>query len=230
MPRRNRCVEAGVAYHVTQRGVARQDVFFTHADRRVYEELAAEHIPEARVKVYAYCLMTNHVHWIVVPDEPDSLAVLFRRLHGRYAQYLNARRRRCGHLWQNRYSSCAIERGHLWNALRAGMVASPQEYAWSTAARHLEGPESRGPVDLDWGIWKEAGEAAGWRELIGAGDRLTDVLELRRCTYSGRPFGSDAFVERMEEKFGRHWRNPGRPRKPAKREMGTEPTVQVSAS
>ena len=55
-----------------------------------------------------WCLMTNHVHRLVVPDREDFLSVLFRRVHGRYAQYLNSKRQRIGHLWQNRFFSCAV--------------------------------------------------------------------------------------------------------------------------
>ena len=75
-----------VAYHVTQRGVDRGDVFFFHADRETYLHLVEDQREEAGVRVLGWCLMTNHVHWIVVPEREDSLAVLFRRVHGRYAQ------------------------------------------------------------------------------------------------------------------------------------------------
>ena len=238
MPRRSRCVEPGLAYHVTQRGVDGVDVFRSQSDRRVYQDLAAEELDPARVSVLAYCWMTNHVHWIVVPEMADSLAVLFRRVHGRYAQYFNARRRRRGHLWQNRFFSCAVEGSHLWTALRyvernparAGMVRSPEEYQWSTAARHVVGPEMPGKIALDWTVWEQSGGAAGWRELIAAGETIDQVDRLRRCTYSGGPFGDEAFVSRMEERFDRHWREAGRPRKQPKSETGTEQTALVSVS
>jgi putative transposase len=62
--------------------------------------------------------MTNHIHAVVTPRRGDSLAVLFRRVHGRYAQYLNARMGRSGHLWQARFYSCPLAAGHLDTALR----------------------------------------------------------------------------------------------------------------
>jgi putative transposase len=182
--------------------------------------------------------MTNHVQRVVVPERADSLAILFRRVHGRYAQYLNARRRRSGHLWQNRYFSCAVERGHLWqavryvelNPVRAGMVAQPEHYRWSSAAAHLAGPESaiRGP-SLDWDLWREAGGMAGWRELLGQPVTLNEVVELRRCTYAGKPLGSMEFVAEMESRFGRQWLGRGRPRKAAIPEKGTERSGTISA-
>lgn len=103
MPRKSRCIEPEVAHHVTQRGVDRQDVFFSSGDRSTYLKLIEDNQASCGVRVLAWCLMSNHVHWVVVPEREDSLSILFRRVHGRYAQYLNARRGRTGHLWQNRF-------------------------------------------------------------------------------------------------------------------------------
>ena len=93
--------------------------------------------------------MTNPVHLVVVPEREDSLAVLFRRVHGRYAQYLNARRQRSGHLWQNRFFSCPLSSRHLStalryverNPLRAGLASQPGEYEWSSTRAHPMGQD-----------------------------------------------------------------------------------------
>src|SRR5208283_1984225 len=98
----------GFTYHVTQRGTDRKTVFFTSADRRTYLRLAHQNLANAGVTALGFCLMTNHVHWLVRPQRDDSIAIFFQRLHGRYAQYLNARRQRSGHLWQNRFYSCPV--------------------------------------------------------------------------------------------------------------------------
>jgi putative transposase len=236
MPRTLRVIEPGLPHHVTQRGVDRQPVFFTAADRATYLRLIAENQADARALVMAYCLMNNHVHWIVTPQRADSLAVLFRRVHGRYAQYLNERRGRTGHLWQNRYFCCPLERGHLWTALRyvemnpvrAGLVEDAASYRWSSAPAHGRGPDhAPAVVELDWTIWQEGGGADGWRSMVGGRESLTEVVQLRRCTYSGRPYGSMEFVEQMEGKHSRQWKNLGRPRKPVKAEKGTEQSASV---
>jgi putative transposase len=231
MPRSLRVVEPGLPHHITQRGVDRQAVFFTAADRAVYLNLVAENQRDARVSTLAYCMMTNHVHWIATPEREDSLDVLFRRVHGRYAQYLNARRGRTGHLWQNRYFGCPLASGHLWTALRyvelnpvrAGLVENAASYKWSSAGAHWNGPD-HGPtvVELDWTIWQEGGGVEGWRGMLGGRESLAEVVELRRCTYSGKPYGEAEFVQQLEGKYGRHWLNRGRPRKPPKSEKGTE--------
>jgi putative transposase len=94
MPRNARVVWPGLPYHVTQRGTNGQTVFYSVADRKTYLDLLRANLEDCNVRILAFCLMSNHVHWIIVPGTEDSLARLFRRVHGRYAQYLNARRQR----------------------------------------------------------------------------------------------------------------------------------------
>jgi putative transposase len=205
-------VVAGLAYHITQRGTNRESVFFSHSDRRYYLELISENLSDSGVRVLAYCLMSNHVHLVAVPGAADSLAVLFRRVHGRYAQYLNVRRRRSGHLWQNRYFSCPLGASHLGRALqyvernpvRAGMLARPEEYSWSSAAAHLGGADRSGILDLDF--WRREGGAERWGSLLATPEEMVSLRLLRRCTYAGRPFGDEAFLKEMEQQFQRSWR------------------------
>ena len=88
--------------------------------------------------------MSNHVHLIVVPARHDSLRLALKHTHGRYAAYFNARFASSGHVWQGRFYSCPLDLPHLWAALRytelnpvrAGMVADPAAYHWSSAAAH----------------------------------------------------------------------------------------------
>lgn len=213
MPRKPRCVVPGVAYHITQRGTNGQPVFFLDSDRKAYLRLLAKVHQEAGVRILAWCLMTNHVHLIATPDSEESLAVLLRRVHGRYAQMLNARLDRTGHLWQNRFFSCALDSRHLNRALayvernpvRAGVVERAEEYPWSSARVHL-GLQSDPQELLDLQFWHGFGGAEAWRELLMSREELAVLRLLRRCTYSGRPFGAEEFLLEFETRFGRHWR------------------------
>ena len=108
----------GLPHHITQRGTDRQRVFYTDSDREVYLSLLRISAEQARLRILAYCLMTNHVHLVAVPEEASSMMVALRRAHGRYAAYLNVRRARTGHLWQNRFYSCALDGPHTRVALR----------------------------------------------------------------------------------------------------------------
>ena len=146
MARFPRAVGVGLAHHITQRGINRERVFFTDTDRQTYLNWFAEYAARARLRILACYLMNNHIHLVAVPEEADSLAVALRRAHSRYSLYLNTRRRRTGHLWQNRSSSCALDEAHLGAALRhvernpvrASLVTRPEEYEWPGRAAVAE--------------------------------------------------------------------------------------------
>ena len=221
MPRRARCVLPGVACHITQRGVDRRETFSSDQDRHTYLRLLRENLSDAELRLFGWYLMTNHVHLVAVPGRDDSLAVLLRRVHGRYAQYYNACHGRTGHLWQNRFFACVLSNDHLWKALayvernpvRAWMAPAAGVYRWSSAAAHLTGVDGAGILDMAW--WRREGPAGSWGEVLDGEDG--DVCSaLRRCTHAGRPYGSESFVKAMSERFGRYWVR-GRPKKEASR-------------
>ena len=83
MPRMARLVVPGYPHHITQRGNRRQQTFFCDSDYRAYIDLLAELRNTANVDIWAYCLMPNHVHLILVPHERDSIARLLRTAHSR---------------------------------------------------------------------------------------------------------------------------------------------------
>ena len=233
MSRRSRCVLPGVPCHITQRGVDRRETFSSDSDRLTYLQLLWQNLKEAEVHLLGWCLMPNHVHLVAVPEREDSLAVLLRRVHGRYAQYFNARVGRSGHLWQNRFFACVLSESHLWAALayvdlnpvRAGLVEHAAGYNWSSALAHLSGVDSRGLLDEGW--WRDTCAASGWLERLEADHSASDVL-LRRCTHSGQPFGDESFVRDMAERFDRHWVR-GRPKKQPEPSAGTEENHAVQA-
>jgi len=217
-----RAVLTGVAHHLTQRGVDRQDVFFSDADRAVYLSLAAWASRKFGVRVIAYCLMTNHVHWVVVPETEQSLAKAFGWAHGRYAQHANAARLRSGHLWQNRFFSCALDANHTWaavryverNPVRAGLVERAEQWRWSSAAARLG---LAAPPDwLDLHTWHTRFTAEQWRQVLASPSMAEAELRLRASTYTGRPAGSDDFVTYAETALDRRLKpaKGGRPRKP----------------
>ncbi len=219
MPRIARMVVPDVPYHVTQRGNRREDVFFSDRDRFVYLEFLQKYTQQHGVDVVAYCLMTNHVHLVVVPRTEQALAGALKPLHLRYAQHVNWTQGLTGRLWQGRFFSCGLDVAHLFSAVRyvernpvrAGMVDRAEAYPWSSAAAHC------GLVSAPWladasAIAAEAGDWAAW---LCAEEDETTVTALRRHTSTGRPLGSVTFLERMESLLGRavRPRKAGRPRK-----------------
>lgn len=215
MPRIGRIVIPGLAHHVTQRGVRRMSVFFTDADRLMYLNLLREQADRANLHFVAWCLMPNHVHLIAVPERETSLARGIGEGHRRYTCALNQREGWRGYLFQGRFYSCPLEGAHvvaavryvLRNPVRAGMVAQPWEYEWSSA-RWTVGYTSADPLAERTPLTDEVGD---WKSLLREEPSQGDVL--RRHTRTGRPLGSPAFVRQLEDLTGRvlELRSPGRP-------------------
>ena len=118
MARLARLVVPGLPHHVTQRGNGRARTFFDDDDYALYRDLLAESCRAAGIEVWAWCLMPNHVHLILVPADADGLRRALAATHRRYAGIVHARRKRTGHFWQGRFGSVAMDEAHLAAAVR----------------------------------------------------------------------------------------------------------------
>ena len=112
MARMPRVVVPHYPHHVTQRGNRRQTTFFLEKDYQAYLDLLVENKTKVGVDVWAYCLMPNHVHMVLVQEQPDSLARLFRVAHGEYTRRVNFREEWRGHVWQEMVVSCTVDLFH----------------------------------------------------------------------------------------------------------------------
>ena len=136
MPRIARLVAIGLPHHITQRGNYRQDVFLDDNDRIKYLSWIREYSDKYGLSILSYCLMQNHVHFIVIPEREDSLAKTFNTAHMRYSHYFNKKLKATGHLWQGRFYSCVLDGPHLIvaakyierNPVRARLVNKPWQY------------------------------------------------------------------------------------------------------
>jgi putative transposase len=221
MTRLARVVIEGVAHHVTQRGNRRQPTFFRPEDYQTYLDLMAAACLDHALEVWAWCLMPNHVHLIVVPGASDGLALGIGRAHWRYTRAINFRENWRGYLWQGRFSSCPMDGPHALaagryverNPVRAGLVQRAWEWPWSSAAGHVSG---RGDALVKPG-GPLAAEVADWRAFLVAEDDAETLGRLRRYGRTGRPLGSPGFVADLERRLSRLL-SPRRPgRKPAER-------------
>jgi len=210
MPAFARIALTGIAHHVTQRGNYRQDVFFSDEDRATYLGYVTRAALDYGLKLLGWCLMTNHVHWVVVPRGPDAMAQTFRRAHSQYARYIKSQtKQRSGHLWQGRYYSCPLDEPHLEAALlyvernpvRAGIAKLATDYRWSSAPPRigLVAP----PLFLALHEWSKCYSPQEWEKKL-AGSHDADMEQwLRESTLQGKPVGSSAFIEALECATGR---------------------------
>ena len=220
MGRIARVVAVGNAHHITQRGIARQAVFHADSARKTYLELLHENARRHQLRILGYCLMTNHVHLLAVPEYEDSMARTMRLVHGQYAQYANTALGRNGHFWQNRFYSCPVEQRAVGNVLayielnpvRAAICHHPAEFRWSSAATHLGmRSDEHALLDLEW--WRGVSNPSEWAAVLD-GNALRGE-DIRRATYTGRPFGSEDFVADLETRLQRKLERQkgGRPKK-----------------
>lgn len=179
--------------------------FFRDDDYREYISLMAEWCNKCGIEIWAYCLMPNHVHLIAVPESEEALRRGIGEAHRRYSRMINFRENWRGHLWQGRFSSFPMDESYLlaaalyveMNPVRANLVPYPVLWPWSSTQAHLMGKDDglvkAGPLlemVSDWKLF-----------LAGADDeRLNDI---RRHERTGRPLGSNVFVERLESDLGR---------------------------
>ena len=213
MPRIARAVATNVPHHVVLRGNDQQDVFHQLEDYQFYLSLLEIYLPKFNVEMLGFCLMTNHIHEILIPHEEDSLAKALCRIHSRYAQYVNLGLGRTGHLWQDRFYSCPLDAPHLWTALsyvernpvRAGMVAQAWDYPWSSATAHVTGQDSSGLLNMD--LWESTYTPVHWRESLEEDDDPAFRRRLWKATLRGRPCGSDSFIQEIETQLGRQFRH-----------------------
>ena len=207
MARLARLVVPGLPHHVTQRGNRRGPTFFEDGDYALYRDLMAKAAGRARAEIWAYCLMPNHVHVILVPSDEDGLRRTFADLHRRYTGYINARARTTGHLWQGRYGSVVMDEAHLYNAIRyvslnpvrARLVKRARDWEWSSVAAHLAGRDDA--VVRVAPVLERVGDFA--RFLDEPIDEDTAYAPLRRAETIGRPTGAPDWLAALEARTGR---------------------------
>lgn len=225
MPRIARIVLPGYPHHITQRGNNRQDTFFTDDDRRAYLAILRSQAKRYGLTLLGYCLMTNHVHLVVIPQGPDSLNKAIGRTHWIYSQAINRWHGRSGHLWQSRFYSCALDDAHLIaamaylerNPVRAGLARVAWKYPWSSAEAHLNLKDPQGLISLD--RWRVVSAHLNWRQVLERKEEAAEISRLRIHTRRGRPLAGDRFLSKLETALGRRLRPlpRGRPKtKPKK--------------
>ena len=213
MPRRTRMYLPGLPYHVVQRGNNREPCFIETENYQFYLELWESLSRRYGVSVHGYCLMTNHIHFLVTPNKKSSISNTMKVVGSRYAQYINKKYRRTGTLWEGRHRSSLVQSNRYLltcmryielNPVRSGMVERPEEYLWSSYGTNAWGDCSwltphaeylvlgKGPVERQ----------RAYRDLFRFQVDKKDIHLIRKATHYCQPVGSDRFRQIIEEKYG----------------------------
>ena len=193
------------------------ETFFSDEDYQAYIELVAASCKKAGTKVWAYCLMPNHVHLILVPEHEDGLRAALGEAHRRYTRMVNFREGCRGHLWQERFHSFPMDEGHLQacaryvelNPVRAGLVKRAEDWRWSSAAVHLVGEDDSLVTAVPL-----LERIPDWQAYLARGVKDAELKQMHTHTQTGRPLGAEAWVKELEADTGRKLRAkpPGRPK------------------
>lgn len=221
MARISRIVLPGHPHHITQRGNRRQTVFFSEQDYRYYLELISESCADCGTECWAYCLMPNHVHHIMIPRHVEGLRDALSEAHRKYARSINKREGWRGHLWQERFYSVPMDEPHLLRAVRyveqnpvaAGLVRHADEWPWSSARAHLRAKDDRLVA-----VRPMMERVYDWSTYLSTCDDEESIESLRKYTRTGRPAGSENYIELVEKIVGKSLRHQKPGRKPVANE------------
>jgi REP-associated tyrosine transposase len=225
MPRRARLRIAGAPLHIIQRGNNRGACFFADQDYGYYLQRLGELAVRYACAIHAYVLMTNHVHLLLTPRQPEGASLLMKHLGQRYVQFVNRVYERSGTLWEGRFRSSIVQaeaylvrcqRYIELNPVRAGMVDSPGAYRWSSFGANALGRRdvliTPHPVFRALGL-DDSSRRARYLELFRSELASSELEEIRVSTNAGYALGSERFRREIAAALGRR-AGPGRSGRP----------------
>ncbi|MFA5088687.1 MAG: transposase [Candidatus Omnitrophota bacterium] len=192
-------------HHIVQRGNRRQKVFFEREDREFFLQLLEEKAKKYSMEVWAYCLMDNHVHLVVVPRQEETLALAIGETHKEYTRRINFRENWRGYLWEGRFKSFIVDEKYLYSAIRyvernpvrAKMVSKAEDYEWSSARLHVI--KRLNNLLSDFYLLDEVSD---WSEYLQETDCEDELKLFRRHGESGRPMGDPERLIKLAIKYG----------------------------
>lgn len=226
MPRRSRLNITGVPQHLIQRGNNRQATFFAEEDYRAYIGWLVDAAKKHHCRIYAYVLMTNHVHLLASTTKAMGLSLMMQHVGRYFVRYINHTYRRSGTLWEGRFKASLVDTENYFlrccryiecNPVRAGMVEGPGEYHWSSYRSHAFGLPD--PLTVSHEQYEQLGHSdearqAAYRNLFHTELETKELAEIRDSTNRGYPLGSERFKDEIAKALQRSVRPPKRGRPP----------------
>jgi len=221
MPRVARIAPGGLIYHVLNRGVGKMTLFRSRRDFEAFQRCLRATQETTPIRILAYCVMNNHWHLVLWPEQDGDLARFMMRLTITHARrwLINRHQVGTGHVYQGRYKSFAMQDdGHLStvcryverNPVRANMINRSGDWPWSSAGEGALPPDLRVQLS-EWPIPRRR----DWVDWVDQPQSPSEELALSRCVNQGRPFGDEAWVKKVQKRLG--WREPLRIGRPTKK-------------
>jgi putative transposase len=215
MARLPRLTVPGYPHHIIQRGNNRQAIFSGPADYELLLSLIDEHARKQQVAIHAYVLMSNHFHLLATPETAEGIPQMMQAVGRRYVRTYNLRHARTGTLWEGRYKSTLIQAERYLlacmvyidlNPVRAGMVADPANYPWSSyqhySGRKVDKLITPHPLYWELGNTPFAREQA-YTELVRAGISDQQKRALTDSALRGWALGEPDYVADLQRRTER---------------------------
>lgn len=218
MARRQRIIISNYPHHIILRGNNRTFIFHSDTDRRTFIRCLLQAKLKTNSKIYAYCLMPNHVHLLIEPAEKNEISLIIQSLGRKYVQYFNRRYKRTGTLWEGRYKSSPVSKDKYLlacsryielNPVRAEIVSEPGKYQWSSFGFRAEGKPDE-LLDED-DVYSKLGATPEerrlaykrWVEGVLTNEDWAIIRHIRESTQRGTLIGNHDFQEKIAK--GMHY-------------------------
>ena len=208
-----------MVFHTLNRGVGRMKIFSTERDYQAFEEMIEETLRLYPMRILAYCLMPNHWHFVLWPENDGELSAFLQRLTNTHVQRWQRAKRKVGygHLYQGRFKSFPVETDeHFYtvlryverNPLRANLVERAESWRWGSLWRRVHHVGS--DLLTTWPL----PQPANWVEIVNQPQSEAELAAIRRCIRRGCPYGSDGWTQHAAKSLGLEstLRPRGRPR------------------
>ena len=211
-----RLTPTGVVFHALNRGVQKRRLFEVDQDYEAFMRCLAFAHARVSVRLFAYCIMPNHFHFVLMSNEDGQISRFMRLLQATHGKRWHACRDTSGTgaVYQGRFKAFPVQSDrHFYtvcryverNALRAGLVKRAEDWPWGSLAQHL-GPLHSVPLS-DWPIVRPD----DWVNWVNSGEPSHALTSVRKALLKGRPFGESGWVNRVAKKLGieQRLRDPG---------------------
>ncbi len=173
----------GEVYHIYQRGNYKQEVFYTEVQLITYLQRLNLLAERYLVRVHAFCLMSNHIHFLVEARRKDGISRFMQHLQAYHARWIHGTQGRDGHLWKNRFGAKQIRSARHYrealvyverNPLAAGLVRHAEDYPYSSAAAHVAQSNQatvgfgnqQAVIELYLDRWKAECDPSTWKHWL----------------------------------------------------------------
>lgn len=181
------------------------NVFHSDHDHKLYLTLMQQARDRTECEFLAWCLMSNHVHFIVIPKQPEDLTRLFQWAHAHYTRAMNKKNDCTGHLWQERFYSATVADSHLCrslryvllNPVRAGIAQKSVDYLWSSA-RFTFNPSVGDPL-IQKPLHRNLVQQLN---ILGKENIDDEAAEIEHCLRNNFAYGDKEIIQSWEKEYG----------------------------